>query len=347
MFFEVHKEKKIGFKELSFNDLGVKPSGKQTHIGLYDGVLTFMPDNHVEKAAILIYEDYCEILNCDYGKILRKAGDYNSPNIKSGDRNEVTLVNKIREFSKIKPRSKWYLIWFGLDSEELVFWLVCSTSSDFQKVKRIFPKVNKVYDESTPSFNKAIQCLERKINGVSQKIQEDLEVASQIGDISREYKPRDIEKAEREFKETGLKGEEIINEYLDKEKFNGLISSFYWVNKNGESGLPYDFVIDDTQFVDVKSTKFGFDHLLFFSDAELRFANSHLECYNVFRVYDMRLEEIKLRKCRECLRYMNNVNDSISSFQNQMTQIHTRVQNIKIGVKPTNCFTDIESTIII
>ena len=34
MFFEVHSEKKIGFKKLSPNDLGLKESGHQTHIGL-------------------------------------------------------------------------------------------------------------------------------------------------------------------------------------------------------------------------------------------------------------------------------------------------------------------------
>lgn len=347
MFFEVHSERRIGYKELTPNDLGNKTSGNQTHIGLYEGVLTFLPDTHVEKAAILIYEDYCDILNCDYGKILRNYGEYNAPNIKSGNIGEITLVNKIREFAKTKPRSKWYLIWFGLDSEELVFWLVCSTSSDFQKVKRIFPKVNKVYDEKTPSFKKAIDCLERKINGVSQKLQADLEVASQIGDFTKDYKARDIAKAEREFNETGVEGEKIINEYLKKERFNGCISSFDWVNEGGETGLPYDFIIDKKQFVDVKSTKFGFDQLIYFSDAELQFAKCHHDCYSVFRVYDIKTEERKLRKCRECLMYMRSVNDSINSFQNQMSLINTRIQTIKVGVKPNSCFTDIQSTIII
>ncbi len=32
MFFEVHTEKKIGFKKLSLNDLGLKDTGHQTHI---------------------------------------------------------------------------------------------------------------------------------------------------------------------------------------------------------------------------------------------------------------------------------------------------------------------------
>lgn len=88
MFFEVHSEKKIGIKKLSLNDLGLKETGHQTHIGLYQHVLDFLPDNHVEKAAILIYDDYCEILNCDYGKISRSTGKIEAPNIKSGSRND-------------------------------------------------------------------------------------------------------------------------------------------------------------------------------------------------------------------------------------------------------------------
>lgn len=110
MFFEVHSEKKIGFKKLSPNDLGLKESGHQTHIGLYQHVLDFLPDNHVEKAAILIYDDYCEILNCDYGKINRSTGKMEAPNIKSGARNEHTIVNQIREFASLKPTCEWYLV---------------------------------------------------------------------------------------------------------------------------------------------------------------------------------------------------------------------------------------------
>ena len=181
MFFEVHSEKKIGFKKLSPNDLGLKKSGHQTHIGLYQHVLDFLPDNHVEKAAILIYDDYCEILNCDYGKINRSTGKMEAPNIKSGARNEHTIVNQIREFASLKPTCEWYLVWFGLQSEELVFWLISSDSEDFQHASNIFPTQNKVYDENSASFSLAIDFLEKKVNGVSIKLQEEIEVASQTG----------------------------------------------------------------------------------------------------------------------------------------------------------------------
>ena len=144
MFFEVHSEKKIGIKKLSLNDLGLKETGHQTHIGLYQHVLDFLPDNHIEKAAILIYDDYCEILNCDYGKISRSTGKIEAPNIKSGSRNEMTIVNQIRTFASKKQGCEWYLVWFGLQSEELVFWLIASDSTDYQCARKIFPTPNKV-----------------------------------------------------------------------------------------------------------------------------------------------------------------------------------------------------------
>ena len=156
MFFEVHSEKKIGFKKLSSNDLGLKESGHQTHIGLYQHILDFLPDNHVEKAAILIYGEYCEILNCDYGKINRNTGKIDAPNIKSGARNEKTVVNQIRLFASQKTACEWYLVWFGLQSEELVFWLISSDTEDYQYVAKIFPKPNKVFDETSTSFSLAI-----------------------------------------------------------------------------------------------------------------------------------------------------------------------------------------------
>lgn len=169
MFFEVHSEKKIGIKKLSLNDLGLKETGHQTHIGLYQHVLDFLPDNHVEKAAILIYDDYCEILNCDYGKISRSTGKIEAPNIKSGSRNEMTIVNQIRTFASKKQGCEWYLVWFGLQSEELVFWLIASDSTDYQCARKIFPTPNKVYDEHSISFSLAIEFLEKKVNGVSVK----------------------------------------------------------------------------------------------------------------------------------------------------------------------------------
>ena len=63
-FFFFNDEKRIGYKKLSLADLGISHSSNQTHIGLYEGVLEFLDDTDVVKSAMLIYDDYCDILDC-------------------------------------------------------------------------------------------------------------------------------------------------------------------------------------------------------------------------------------------------------------------------------------------
>ena len=42
MFFELHEENKIGYKELSDADLGRAATSHQTHIGLFDDAYHFL-----------------------------------------------------------------------------------------------------------------------------------------------------------------------------------------------------------------------------------------------------------------------------------------------------------------
>lgn len=353
MFFEVHSEKKIGFKKLSPNDLGFKKTGHQTHIGLYQHILDFLPDNHVEKAAILIYADYCEILNCDYGKINRSTGKMEAPNIKSGARNEKTIVNQIRDFASKKQGCEWYLVWFGLQSEELVFWLMSSGSEDYQYASKIFPTVNKVYDENSASFSLAIDFLEKKVNGVSVKLQEDIEVASQTGKQIRKYKKQDIEKAKLLFKQVGYIGEQFIAEYLERQKLAHAISNYRWMNVNLESGAPFDFIINEgletENFVDVKSTRFDFNQYLYYSDEEISFVYSLKDDkkYSVYRVFDMDDSQKKFRICTNCMSYVSSVNADIIEFSCKIEKLQTILQSIKIGVRPNDCFTNIEPQILL
>jgi len=51
MFFKLHAEYKIGIKLLTKADLGLGTS-HQTHIGLYDGIFTFLSDKEEEKAEL-------------------------------------------------------------------------------------------------------------------------------------------------------------------------------------------------------------------------------------------------------------------------------------------------------
>ena len=54
MFFRLHKEGKIGYKQLTDADLG-RARGNTTHIGLFDDILTFLPDNDYEDDSMFLY----------------------------------------------------------------------------------------------------------------------------------------------------------------------------------------------------------------------------------------------------------------------------------------------------
>ncbi len=352
MFFQIHPENRIGFKRLSPPDLGQSGSSNQTHIGLYENVLTFLPDTHIEKAAILIYNNYCDILSCEYGKITRKSGKIDAPNVKSGSRRKDTIVKKIRSFAKEKPHVEWYLLWFGTDSNELVFWLISSDSPDYSYISSIISEY-KVYDENHPAFSNILSFLENKINGVSQNILRDLEIASQVGDYKKKFKALDLEKAAERCKEIGRKGEELIAEYLDREKFARRISNYIWENRSREVGKPYDFIIDaalhSEKFIDVKSTSFDFAQEVIFSENEISFINelNNDTKYYAYRVFDINDETKKLAICNKCLKYFSRINLRIESFHNDLARRKAYSKSLNVAVKPELCFKVITSTIIL
>ncbi len=341
-FFFFNNENRIGFKKLSKADLGTSSSSNQTHIGLYEGVLEFLDDTDVVKSAMLIYDDYCDILTCSFDRIRTPDGHYRSPKIRIGDDTANSLVYRIREFAKNDINADWYLAWTGLESKELVFWLIKGGSEDYHVARTLFPDNGIVLDDTATTYSKAKEYLTKRINFVSIDVQKDIEVKSQIGDTARIYKPKDIEKAEILFRETGKSGEELIAQYLEKQKKVGNIRSFQWANKSKESGLPYDFIINDKQFVDVKTTRFDFDQYIYFSDAEIDFAiGKDSQSYSVYRVFDMGKDEKKLRKCNDCNDYMQVINTPIITIKKEMEVHNTLLNTLKIGVKPKNCFVNI------
>ena len=238
MFFTLHSEHKIGYKKLSEADLGLtEGSSHQTHIGLYErkNMLSFLK-NEDTTTAILIYNDYFDVLQCNFERIQNPDGTYRSPKISLGEKDENTVVRKIREFAKLNPKRDYYLVWFALENNELLFWLIDNSSSDYAKLKDFFPTENTVYDTSEIMFAPLIKFIESKIDELSIGLQEDLEIASQTSAKSGKYRTLDIEKAQERFKITGRTGEELINEYLEMQKSEKLICSFEWVNKSSGKG---------------------------------------------------------------------------------------------------------------
>lgn len=347
-FFFFNSERRIGYKKLTGPDMGHSATSHETHIGLYGKVLTFLADKDVVKSAIFIYQNKCEPLEFTFDRILRSSGKYDSPKIRKGDNPERSLVERIRGIINRDGGEDWYLAWSGLESEDVVFWLIKANSDDHRIAQTFFPKDDMILDEDSATYNVAKDYLLKRINTISIDIQKDIEVKSQIGDAMQLYKPRDIENAERQYRQIGREGEELIEQYLEKEKFAKRIDSYKWVNKSYESGLPYDFVINRKLFVDVKATRFDFEQLLFYSNSEIEFASSKREnSYSVYRVYDMKSTERKFRICSNCSSYMQSVQTPINVFQNELEERNALLQHIKLGIKPTICFTNINDTIVL
>ncbi len=338
MFFKTNQECKIGYKALTDADLGFSPSSRQTHIGLYEKVLEFLYDEDC-TLGMLIYEDYCDILECDFDRIMTPNGSFRSPKIRKGNKNTDSVVKKIREFASLHPNRKYYLVWFGLEGNEAVFWLIDNTSTDYDIIRSFLPRENKVYDTSSFESEALLMHIESKIDNVSTELQKDLEIVSQIGSTSKKYTRYDIKQAEERFTQIGKQGEELINDYLDKQLHQHLIDSYKWYNKDRESGLPYDFVINKNHFIDVKSTLYRFNQQIVFSNQEFEFISTKRETsYSVYRVFDMSEVQKKLIICRQCQSFVRNINPVVNRFKNDMLHLNTIIQPIKIAVQPDIMF---------
>lgn len=124
--FIIDKKGLLGFKELSYADLGIGTS-HQTHIGLYERVLESI-DNSDIKSSILIYDNRHYCLDCYFDRIKNPDGSFRSPKIRIGSTDSI--VRKIREIAR-SVREPLYLVWFGLTNGILVFILMSSHHIDF------------------------------------------------------------------------------------------------------------------------------------------------------------------------------------------------------------------------
>lgn len=347
-FFFFNNENRIGFKRLTEADLGFSGTSHQSHIGLYEGVLEFLDDSDVVKSAMLIYENYCDVLDCSFDRIKNPDGSYRSPKIRIGQDPNISVVSKIREFAREHPNDDWYLAWMGLESKELVFWLIKNNTADYATARKFFSKDKMVLDEDSATYNEAKNYLLNRINFVSINVQKDIEISSLTGNVKNKYRAIDLENAERQYKQTGKDGEALIAEFLEKEKAAKRISSFEWKNKSSESGLPFDFIINNTLFVDVKSTRFDFEQYLFYSNQEIDFAAIQEDsAYAVYRVYDMNAEQKKFMVCNNCQTYMKSILQPIVEFKNTIRTQQVLIQSIKLGLKPSICFNNISKPILL
>lgn len=346
MFFEINDEKRIGYKCLTDADLGKSVLSHQTHIGLFDDVLTFLPNDTSVDDALLIYENKCMTLEVSFGRILRANGDYNSPNIKTGGRDVVSIVSNIREIAREKPKLDWYLFWFGLKSSQPVFFLFNNTSEAFRDITdmgiTLSEKVKSRLTVSDDGFSTIMQYLENIVNTSGENIIRELEIVSQTGVVRDGIKLRsyDIKKARDNFELIGKSGEDLVNKFLKIMQLSGQIISYTWFNESSESGLPYDFSIQELSgniiYLDVKSTTLGSEQPIIFSNQELNFISTIENQYHVYRVYDIEQEEKHLRICKNYKNYASELNTKINKFVKDIQTINANIQAAKIIVPTDN-----------
>lgn len=343
-FFDI--EKRIGLKELSSADLGTSGTSNQTHIGLYNDVLQFLSDN-VVTTAMLVYGDYCQMLDCYFDRIENPDGTYRSPKIRIGKNTEDSVVSKIREFAMTDVNANWYLVWSGLENKDLVFWLINSKSTDFSVIKDLVDSKTHIITDEDKSYASLKNIMVNKINQSSVNIQKEIEIISQTGTQSKKYKPFDLDKAKKNMALVGKRGEELVNEYLERLKNLHIVDSFEWVNKSRESGLPYDFILNQKQYIDVKSTRFDFTQDIVFSNQEIDFVKQQKSefDYSVYRVFDITEANANLKICTQCMPYMEQLYKSVQTFNEAIIQNKTRLLGLNIAISPTDCFGSIQNTI--
>lgn len=131
----LYKEYSIGVKKLSDAELNRdnSPSG-QTHIGLSEKVLTYLPNTPVQQDGILVVNQSCSFVECAFSKI----GNKRSTKIDSQTSTPVkSVVKQIRNIAS-NANVGWYLVWFALENQTPVFWLLNEKSEDYLGLENIF-----------------------------------------------------------------------------------------------------------------------------------------------------------------------------------------------------------------
>lgn len=357
MFFELHSEKRIGYKELTDADLGRSKSSHQTHIGLFDDVLTFMPNRASVKIqdALFIYKNEILTLSVSFDRIQNPDGTFRSPKIRMGGRNVAGVVACIRDIVKEQnPTGTWYLFWFGLQSEQPVFILFEKNSEMYSSLINIgidlCEKIKGRLTCENPHFTAILSYFEKEINAHGVEIAESLELSVQtnttipttirFGNTSKSIAIRkfDFDKAREKFKIIGRQGEELVDKFFAEQFQKGVIVSYTWVNKDEESGLPYDFYVEKADgeifYLDVKSTDYKFEQKMIFSSQEINFAAEKGNKYYIYRVFSDENGNRYLKICPNAKSFFLSVNKTTKKYELNLQGL-AKIEAIKLAVLPT------------
>lgn len=350
MFYEIHPLGKIGYKKLTLADLGLGKSSHQTHIGLHESSVDYLRSFERQYLSTFIYEESYKDMLCLLDVIERNDGTIEAPYIRSGEMKELTfagqmyqsVVKGIRSIVKNEIARNWYLFWFGLANDDLVFFLVNDNSGDFKRITSILGslKAHGVIEHHHSNYSQIIYFLEEKINTVKRSYLEKLEIYAQSGEFPITLpllSSFDLERANAIIKAIGRKGEELISDYLDRLLLQNKIQSFEWKNKSRESGLPFDFEVSNPSrgliYIDVKSTSYSFKQEMIFSNHEIKFMSQQPQ-YQIFRVFNINKNPAELRICSDSALFAKKLGITIDDVEQSFRRHNSKVRSINIGASP-------------
>lgn len=343
MFFELHNENKIGYKQLTDADLGRRPTSNQTHIGLFGDVFTFLPNDAEIDDSMVIFDNNVEILSVNFNRIENPDHTFRSPKIRTGGRDTVSVVSFIRDKAKDYSREiVWYLFWFGLESEQPVFFLFNKESETYKDMISIGINLKENakarLEPTDTTYSAILNYLESIVNKNGKTIAEELEVIAQTNDKSTSnYRTYDVDRARQIFSTIGRNGEELINEYFSEQLLKKRITHYEWKNKEKESGLPYDFSVETLEnevlYLDVKTTNYGFEQKMIFSSQKVKFVDGCRNKYYIYRVYTDN-DKKYLKICGNAKDLFSPIHNRTTNFQDILDEM-AKIESIKMAILPT------------
>ncbi|MBQ7347886.1 MAG: DUF3883 domain-containing protein [Clostridia bacterium] len=344
MFFELHNEKRIAYKQLTDADLGRRKTSNQTHIGLFGDVFTYLPNSFEVEDSMLIYNNAVEFLSLNFDRIENPDGTFRSPKIRKGEKNEVSVVTFIRDRAKeCDDNVRWYLFWFGLKGGQPVFFLFNEKSHTYQEMTllgiELREGIKNRLTEQTPQFNSLLKYLEKILNETGVEIAEELEVIAQTTSVAPEkYREYDMNKAREIFVKIGKEGEFLVERYFAKLKETGEIINYKWLNEEKESGLPYDFYLEtkvgEIIYLDVKTTNYKFAQKMIFSSQEINFAISTDSKYYIYRVYVNENGERCVKICTNAKELFMNIHNKTVDYESTLLNV-AKLESVKLAILPT------------
>lgn len=343
-FYKINKENVIGYKELTDADLGRSATSHQTHMGLFDDVLTFLPNQIPIEDSFLIYDNNVKILPVFFDRIQNPNGTYRSPKIRTGIGRGDSVVSVIRKTAATHALNvKWYLFWFGLESERPVFFIFNENSNTYKDIVNMglaLPAGVKSRISSDSSiFKNLITYIGAVVNDSAENLVEELEVLVQIDptNIPKTYRRYDIELAMLNINEIGKNGEKIINNYFAHLLEIGQIKEYKWENEKRECGLPYDFYYvdlnDKIMYLDVKTTNHRFNQKMIFSSQEVAFISDSKMNYCIYRVYKEKDGTYMLKICSNARHLFKKIHGKTVDYRESLDTLAV-VEGIKLSVSP-------------